>query len=223
MTQIDPSLQDFSPPDLRRLLAAFGLETRKAVNCVRVGVIKAFDAAQQTATVQIAQQQVTSVKPDGTQTEAQFPLLLEVPVAFPGGGGYTLTFPVHAGDECLILFNDRELDNWFIDGPGFAPSTPRVHDLSDGIAIVGLRSLPRKLAGVSTTAVQLRSDDSSTFVEVGPGKIQLVADEVVIHGRNKTTFDAGGTGFVYTPGTIDTYTDGITPGHHAPHPPEVPT
>jgi hypothetical protein len=83
--------------------------------------------------------------------------------------------------------------------------------------------LPKVPTNISATATQLRSADGQTFVEVGPGKIQLVADEVVIHSRNKTVLDAGGTGFVYTPTKIDTYTNGVTTVGHLPNPPAVPT
>lgn len=219
----NPTYKKPIPPNLQTLLAALKREIKKEINCAKVGVIQSFDAATQTAVIEIAQLQVTSISADGTQTLSPYPLLANVPVYFPAGGGFTMTFPIAAGDECLVVFNDRQIDNWLANGAGLAPTIGRIHDLSDGFAYVGVRSAPRALADVSTTAAQLRSDDGDTLVEVSSGKIQLIADEVVIHGRNKTTFDAGGTGFVYTPGAIDTYTDGVPSNHHAPTPPEVPT
>lgn len=220
---INPTLQKVNPPSLTILLDAIKREVKKDINCVKIGVIQAFDPDTQEVTVMVAQQQVTSIAQTGARTLAAYPLLLRVPVQFPSGGGFTLTFPIAAGDECIILFNDRELDNWLINGPGFAPTSGRVHDLSDGIAIVGVRSNPRALSGVSTGSTQLRSDDGATYIDVAPGKIQIVADEVVIHGNLKTAFDAGGTGFVYTPDQITNYTDGVPSSDNAPHPPEVPT
>lgn len=218
-----PPNQSKNPPTLPEVLDTQKHDIFKNLNCVKIGVIQSFDAGNQTATVKVAFQQVNTIQPDGTREVSDYPLHLVVPVVFPAGGGFTLTFPVNAGDECVLLYNDRQLDDWFYSGAGSVPSIGRLHDLSDAIAIVGLRNATRSLAGVSASATQLRSDDGETYVEVGPGKIQLVADEVVIHGRNKTTFDAGGTGFVYTPAQIDTYTNGVPVVTHAPHPPEVPT
>lgn len=223
MTTIQPTLQKPTPPSLQATLDQHKREVQMSINCARIGVIKAFDAANQTVTVAVAQQQVSSVSPQGVRTIMAIPELYVLPVVFPSGGGFTLTFPVKVGDECLVVFNDRELDNWLTSGAGSTPTTGRLHDLSDGIAIVGLRSNPRALTGVSTTAVQIRSDDQQTLIEIAPGKISLIADEVVIHGRNKATFDAGGTGFVYTPGQMFTYTDGVPTTDSVPTPPEVPT
>ncbi len=177
-----------------------------------------------TVSVQIAQQQVTSVEPDGTKNIKEYSVLLNVPVYFPSGGGFTLTFPIAKGDECIVLFNDRNIDDWVTHGAGLPPATGRLHDLSDAaLRLWGCDRTFARFQNISATATQLRSDDGSAYVELGPGKIQLVANEVVIHGKTKTTFDAGGTGFVYTPGLIATYTDGVTTTHSAPTPPEVPT
>lgn len=223
MSEINPTLQRSFPPSLLQILEQQKREVMKAINCVRIGVIQSFDASKQTVTVKIAQKQVTSIQPDGTKTLADYPLLLVVPVVFPSGGGFTMTFPIAAGDECVVLFNDRELDNWLLSGAGFAPTTGRIHDLADGIAVVGLHSNPRALAGVSTTAAQIRSTDGQTLVELSPGKIQLIADEVVIHARNKLCYDAGGTGVVIQPSQIDSYEDGVHVNTHSPTPPAIPT
>ena len=42
----------------------------------------------------------------------------------------------------------------------------RLHDLSDGFALVGPRSRPRALSGVSADSVQLRKDDGTTYFEI---------------------------------------------------------
>lgn len=223
MTQITPNLKKPTLPKLSDLLDTLKREIFKTMNCVKIGTIQSFDATKQEVNVEVAFTQVTSTSPTGVKTLAPYPLLLNVPVLFPAGGGFTLTFPIEAGDECLLLFNDRQLDNWLAQGAGQPPSVGRAHDLSDAIAIVGLRNNTRALSGVSTSSVQMRSDDGSTYIDMAPGKIQIVADEVIVHGNLKTTFDAGGTGFVYTPSQIDTYTNGVPSTSHVPHPPEVPT
>lgn len=168
---LQPTLKQRHEPDLPALLAALKQDIMKSINCVRIGVIQSFNAADQTVTVKIAQQQITSVSATGVRTIAEYPLLVQVPVQFPSGGGFTLTFPIAAGDECLVLFNDRELDNWFFSGAGKEPTTARLHDLSDGIAIVGIRNNTRSLAGVSAATTQLRSDDGTTYVEIASGGI----------------------------------------------------
>lgn len=176
MTIQNPGYLQPAKQTLETLLNAVSYEIMKKINCVKVGVIQSFDAATQQAEVEIAFTQVTSIAPDGTQTLAAYPLLLNVPVIFPSGGGFTLTFPIAAGDECVVLFNDRQRDNWQIAGAGLPPSIGRLHDISDGIAIVGVRNLTRSLAGVSTSSAQLRNDAGDTYVEVaGAGVVNVIA------------------------------------------------
>lgn len=103
----------------------------------------------------------------------QMPLLINVPVSFPGGGGVTLTFPVKQGDECLVVFTARCLDAWWQLGagtapnPGYVPPDERMHNLSDGVAFVGIRSNPRAYA-VDPNYAMLRTDDGKASVALNP-------------------------------------------------------
>ena len=186
------------------------------------GIVQSYNAAAQTVTVQPSLR-VPVRQPDGTIKMTTLPLLVDVPCQFFGAGGFTVTAPVAEGDECLVVFANMCIDAWWQQGGVQPPMEARMHDLSDGFAILGFRSQPRVLSNVSTTSLQVRSDDGQTYFDLSSGKIQLVANEIIVHGRNKAVFDAGGTGFVYQPAQIDTYTDGVTSNHHAPNPPEVPS
>lgn len=167
------------------------------------GIVNSFDAAKMTCTVRPAIQ-MKRAKFDGTWSWVEIPLLLDVPVMFPGGGGFTLTFPVAPGDECLVIFADRCIDAWWDMSGVQVQSEFRMHDLSDGFALMGPRSRPRALSSISTANVQLRSDDGvahieitpthdvkvlttgSAYVEAGP-KIQLKATLVEIQGNVTVT------------------------------------
>ncbi|MFZ5936579.1 Gp138 family membrane-puncturing spike protein [Pseudomonas sp. HS6-2] len=105
---------------------------------------------------------------DGSMVLTTLPLLLDCPVQFPAGGGCTLTFPVKPNDECLVVFASRCIDSWWQSGGIQAQAELRMHDLSDGFALLGFRSQPRVIGGISLQAVQLRSDDGAAFVEVNP-------------------------------------------------------
>lgn len=107
---------------------------------------------------------------DGTQTWLTLPQLVDCPIIFPNGGGFSLTFPVKAGDECLIIFASRCIDNWLVKGGVQRQAELRMHDLSDGFVLVGARSKPRALPSVSTTDVQLRSDDGTAFLSIDASK-----------------------------------------------------
>lgn len=164
------------PPDQTVLLQQISYQLKLELNCAKVGIISSYNATTNTATIQLLQNQISSTTPLDVDTIAPYPILKNVPIYFPGGGGYTLTFPIAAGDECVVLFNDIELDNWQVNGGTTTPQSGRVHDLSDGIAFVGIRNQTRNLTDISTTTTQLRSDDGETFIEVnGSGEIITIA------------------------------------------------
>lgn len=131
------------------------------------GIIQSFSAGAVTATVQLAIKGVVHT-PDGKAQFVNMPLLVDVPVHFPRGGGCTLTFPVAKGDECLVVFAARCIDSWWQSGGIQAPAEHRVHDLSDGFAFVGFFSQAAKIGSISTISAQLRSNDGSTYIDLNP-------------------------------------------------------
>ncbi len=113
------------------------------------------------------------------------PVCQDCPIVFPGGGGAHLTFPLAAGNEGLIVFASRCIDNWWLQGGPQPPAMIRFHDLSDGFFIPGCFSQPNApSAPISTSKVRLTSDDGITVIEMdttgqavtitAPGGINLV-------------------------------------------------
>ncbi|RQT08957.1 phage baseplate assembly protein V [Burkholderia contaminans] len=140
------------------------------------GVIESFDDVALTCVVQPAIKIPVRAN-DGTVTTAALPPVVDCPVQFPSGGNCTLTFPVAQGDECLVVFASRCIDAWWQSGGVQEQAEWRMHDLSDGFALLGFRSKPRALSGVSATSAQLRSDDGATYIDLNPaaGTLKLVA------------------------------------------------
>ncbi|OCQ53906.1 hypothetical protein Ppb6_00924 [Photorhabdus australis subsp. thailandensis] len=130
-------------------------------------IIQSFDADAVTVTAQPAIRWKIRKK-NGEQESVSLPLLVDVPVVFPRGGGVTLTFPVKVGDECLVVFADRCIDYWWQSGGIQEPVDPRQHNLSDGFALIGPQSQQQKIAGISTSTAQLRSDDGTAYIELDP-------------------------------------------------------
>lgn len=140
------------------------------------GTILSFDPDAVTCTVQPAIKGYES-DAEGAKKSVSISVLVDVPVVFPRGGGCTLTFPVRAGDECLLVFADRCIDFWWQSGGEQEPVSQRTHHLADAFAIIGPQSQAKKISGISASGAQLRSDDGSTFFELDPGtkKIKIVA------------------------------------------------
>lgn len=140
------------------------------------GYIVSYDATSNTATVQLGVQgQIAG--PDQTPKSVNYPVLSGVPVIFPRGGGATLTFPIAAGDECWVSFACRAIGGWKQSGGIQPPNDSRRHDLSDAVCHIGPMSQANRIASISTSTVQLRSDDGVAFVELDPvaHKVNIVA------------------------------------------------
>ena len=71
----------------------------------------------------------------------QLPQFTKVPPLFLQGGGSYTAHPIAIGDYCLLILTERCFDRWY-DGADFQdPAEFRMHDYSDGIAIVGINPL----------------------------------------------------------------------------------
>ncbi|WP_054927765.1 MULTISPECIES: Gp138 family membrane-puncturing spike protein [unclassified Burkholderia] len=140
------------------------------------GTVESLDPTAMTVSVQLGTKDSIRNE-DGTISTSPFPLLTDCPVVWQGGGGVTATFPIAAGDECLVVFASRCIDAWWQSGGVQEQAESRTHSLADGFALVGVRSRPRALPGISATSAQLRSDDGATYIDLNPTlqKVRIVA------------------------------------------------
>lgn len=150
------------------------------MNCHHIGTIQTFSAANQTATATLnyKKQFFDLNKATGNYEPVlvDYPLLADCPVIVLGGGQSALTFPVTTGDECLVLFNDRDIDSWFHSGGGSAPNSSRLHSFADGLILVGLYNSTRSISNYDTSKAVLRYGDplvSGSQVAVGPQKVTI--------------------------------------------------
>jgi hypothetical protein len=193
---------EWNNADLGSAAAAFADEASKRLRVALPGVIVSFDADAQTATVQPLIDQVMA---DGT-TRA-LPVLQDVPVSFPRGGGFVLTFPVSEGDECQLVFNDRCIDGWWASGNPSPPLDYRIHDLSDATAHVGISSQPNVVRGFDAGAVALRKVDGSAFVKIdAAGVVRIAGTKLVVDCPIEYAGGITGTG--------DVVADGVSLEHH---------
>lgn len=163
----DPSLKDVLDKLKQDIFFSF--------NSHHIGTIGAFNPLTQTATATINYKK-TYFQSDpltGIYTEKlkDYPILLDCPCILLGGGLSSLTFPIAPGDECLILFNDRDINNWFAGGSGGPVASARSHSFSDGLIIVGIRSLGNVLKNYDMIRAKLQNGEA--MVGVGPILIKI--------------------------------------------------
>jgi hypothetical protein len=135
-------------PQLFDVLLRNKRETALEINCVKIGKIESYDNLTNTAKITIS-----SLRRLANGDTCEYPQLEDCPVFILQGGGSYLSMPIDAGDNCLVLFNDRCIDDWYIAGQVTAPDDTRTHAIADGIAIVGINPLTDAIQHSSSVAV----------------------------------------------------------------------
>jgi hypothetical protein len=192
----------------------------ESFNCIKIGKIVSVNTSNQTVDVQVLHKRIYA--PNLIKRELRdYPLLKSVPFVVLGGGNSYLTFPISVGDNCLLLFNDYEIDRWWDTGENLPSTFDRKHDISDAFALVGVHSMVDLIQGYSQY-VKLKYSESS-YIEVGDsvninneqtnvsGKLDVTGD---ITGSSKATAELhsthGATGsFTNVSGQTLTIVDGI--------------
>ncbi len=169
-------------PQLQDLLDLVKRDIMISLACHHVGTIQNFDAAKQTAQVTINYKKTYFQRDSAGLYQpvlVNYPMLIDCPVIFLGGGEASLTMPVAKGDECIVMFNDRDIDNWFSSGQVGPVATSRLHSLSDGIALVGVRSLQNVLTAFDTTRAVLQY--GTTMVGVGSTLVKIANNQFTLN------------------------------------------
>jgi len=138
------------PADTRAVLDAQKADIFSTFHCIQIGKIEKVTKAEQTVEVTL---QIRRPAQDGTS--AAIPLLVDVPYFVLQGGGAYIDMPIAVGDYCIVLFNDRDIDTWWSTANQADPASSRKHDLSDGIAIVGInpKTSVRDMDGTKTRVI----------------------------------------------------------------------
>ncbi len=163
---------------------------------IRVAIparVVSFNASKQTIVAQPLIREKIIDRANGNVQWVTLPQILDVPVQFPQGGDLVMTFPLQAGDEVQLQFNDLNIDSWFTSGGIQNWNDKRRHDLSDAVAIPGIRNQQRKISNFSTDAAEIRSLDGNTKIRVESEKILLKRQSVeteVSSSQINLAFDA---------------------------------
>lgn len=184
--------EDLDDPEVAMLAALEGLQARMWT--AMPGIVVAVNLAAQTCSVQPSIQGVFTDR-ENIPRNVNMPVLLDVPIVYMRAGGFAVTVPLAPGDEVLVVFGSRAIDSWWQNGGIGAPVEARMHDLSDGFAIPGPTSQPRRLPDVQTDGVELRTEDRSVFLKLTASGIQIQGD--IVHVGNTTQ-----TGNTTSSGTI---------------------
>ena len=178
-------------PDLATVIEA-ALDTHQAgIYTSMVARVESYDASVQTVSVQPLAHN-TYIGEDDSLVHERHPVLTDVPLMFPGSGGYRVTFPVKAGDTVLIVCSTTSLAEWKSTNTESAPADTRRNHPSGSIAIPGLRS-PAAALGSAPTDFMTVGQDGGLVIEIDNNEIRVGgsgAGFVVLASPYRTREDA---------------------------------
>jgi hypothetical protein len=151
-------------PTLSELIR-LAIEARLAGVHVSVpGRVEKYDASKQRA----------DIKPLVKTAQGEsVPVITNVPIIFPGGGGFRVVFPVVKGDTVLLVFCERSIDNWKKRGGEVDPIDTRHHALSDAVAYVGLRAESDAMKDAPTGSMKVGKDAGSVQAEFKDDEVEI--------------------------------------------------
>ena len=147
------------------------------INTAIPGEITKVDTAKQLVNVKVALKRLV----DGTEYE--IPELEDVPLMYPRTKVNGLSYQVDPGDNVLLIFCQRNINDWKKKGAGSIPPDARKFDISDAIAIPGIN--PEGDAYTLKEGTELLGDnifigDSSKEIVLEANEIKLDASTVSI-------------------------------------------
>jgi len=182
---------------LKDILDQNSKETMLDTNCHAIGVIESFNPTEHTCSIKINYKRTQLIRDSKGLYKKKFldyPVLIDCPVIIMSGGSSALTFPISVGDSCLVLFNDRDIDNWFSGQNNAELASNRLHSLSDGIALVGVRSLRNLIESYDSENPHLFHDTAGLRIKSnklelynGTDKLGLLVRELIDAIKGITT------------------------------------
>lgn len=115
------------------------------------------------------------------------PVFQNVPPVFMRGGETYTAHPIAVGDFALLLITERCFDNWYVGVNDQAPAVHRMHDYSDGVALVGVSPLASGIP-IPTAHVRRVGDSNVTGDYEHDGDYEITGN-VTINGTLTITGD----------------------------------
>ena len=152
------------------------------------GIINSFDKTTNTVSATPAIKAKYIDPETGSVSYISYPMITNIPLAIARGSGVRLTYPVTPGNPCTLIFSQRSIDNFILEGAianpveGNNPMTSiiRCMDLTDAMCFPGVITTKDPVADYATDAIELRSDDGKVKVSVKQDSLTLKQDSATI-------------------------------------------
>jgi Phage protein Gp138 N-terminal domain len=206
---------DIDPADNYSLVGTINFAFQKlmqSMNGMLPAQVTAYDRETNRASLQILINLVTT-----NNQQVARPHLESIPVLILGGGTFSISFPLKAGDVGWLLANDRDISLFLQTYKQNPPNTFRMNNFADGLFIPDIM----KTMNFSTTTENymiIQSNDGSMNIELGIDTSDNNAPSVNINaGRINLNLNNASTGYtvidgnLFVSGVINNPTGTVTP------------
>ncbi|NOT72466.1 MAG: hypothetical protein HOP09_14690 [Hyphomicrobium sp.] len=165
-------------PSLAEVVSDAIAAARGGVNVSMPATVLTYDPARQVASVKPSIS-MRYLDASGVLSPMSIGVVSNLPVLFPSGGGFSLTWDLVPGDQVLLVVCDRSLDEWKLTGAQEnVPVDIRRFDFTDSVVVPSIRPITQPLApdAWATGAAVLKSSD----VRLGSS---LAADFVALSSK----------------------------------------
>lgn len=153
-------------------LALFVARALEDVHTCLPGLIDEYDASTRRATVQPATRIVMA-----DDKALDRPPVVNAPVVWPSGGGWSISCPLAQGDACLLVFSMRGLSAFLETFELSDPTPGHRFELSDAFVVPGLGPAPPGTVDpVLPDALIAQSDDGSTALTISADGVRVKVD-----------------------------------------------
>lgn len=146
-----------SEPSLPELISSAIASALLDVHVSIPAVVKKYDPTTQTCDAQPVTKRALKKLDSELKTE-EIPTIQNIPVVFPRGNGFAMTFPLLAGDHVMLLFSETSFAQWRSNGILSEPGDVKRFPLSYPVALPGLSPSLLALQSASATKMLLGSD-----------------------------------------------------------------
>lgn len=158
------------------VMARFAYTILSQIHKLEPAQVISFDKTEQTIKAQPLIKN-KRVAPNGAVSYQQKPVLVNVPVCYLQFGNFVITMPPKEGDEVLIGYGDACIDSWWYQGGIQNAPKRRKHNMSDGIALIGMNSRPNVIQDISDDACEIRTKDGAVIVQIKDDEVSLIRKE----------------------------------------------
>ena len=129
-------------PSLMGVLKVLKENIFETMCCVKIGYIDSYDYDTRISRVVIYNKRVIGLNDKGEHILEDYPPLY-CKTLFLGGRNNGMNWDIEQGDECIVFFNDTEIETPWISGQVSDIKYGRQHNYTDAICLTGFTTLPK--------------------------------------------------------------------------------